>query len=115
MADFGLVDGRHGGDVTDSNPRNDSREHELDAFVCGAHQYGSDDQDDGAEEEGAFAAEPFARHSCADGAEDGADVVEGRDGTDHDGGRVAHLREPVFGDHDAGHDTLVVAEEQEAC
>ncbi len=41
-------------------------------------------------------------------------VVEGADGADHERGRVAHCGEPELADDDAGHDTLVVAEEEEA-
>ncbi|TKW51850.1 hypothetical protein CTA1_1111 [Colletotrichum tanaceti] len=88
----------------------------------GGLQGGADAEDDAADHDAAAAAEALADEQAEDGAEEAADLVDGDDGPLQRGAAAAAVGgvdlgeragEGVAGEQ-AGHDALVVAEEEEA-
>lgn len=112
--DLALIDGCHVRDVANADTSDYAADHELDALVRHAHENTTDDEDKGAKHERALASQRPGGEGSTGSAQEGADVVEDRDGARHEGRASSHRIKPVGGYDDTVHDALIVAEEEES-
>lgn len=102
------------GRTTLTYPGQNPGDYHLDPFDAATHQDGTSEQYRRADDERPLPPERLGGERCRKCAGNRANVIQRSDRADHDSAGITHLVEPVFGDDDAGHDTLVVAEETEA-